>query len=87
MIPETYSKETDSHKYLNPNPTHPLSVTKNTPYSVALRVRRNCSDREVDDKLFVNHLIPYKDYTSYEEEAIDKQFIKVAKMKKGSSGI
>ena len=85
MIPEIYSKGTDSHEYLNPNSTHPLSVTKNNPYSVALRVRRNCSDREVDDKLFVNNLIQYKAYlihSGYGEEAIDKQFIEVAKMKR-----
>ena len=44
------------------------------------------SDREVDDKLFVN-LIQYKAYlthSGYDEEAIDKQFIKVAKMKRNS---
>ena len=85
LIPEIYSKETDSHEYLNPNSAHPLSVTKNNPYSVALRVRRNCSDREVDDKLFINNLIQYKAYlmpSGYDEEAIDKQFIKVAKMKR-----
>ena len=62
LIPEIYSKEMDSHEYLNPNSAHPLSVTKNNPYSVALRVRRNCSDREVDDKFFVNNLIQYKAY-------------------------
>ena len=64
---------------------HTLSVTKNNPYSVALRVHRNCSDREVDDKLFVNNLIQYKAYlmhSGYDKEAIDKQFIKVAKMKR-----
>ena len=63
----------------------PCQLPKNNPYSVALRVRRNCSDREVDDKLFVNNLIQYKAYlmhSGYDEEAIDKQFIKVAKMKR-----
>ena len=73
LIPEIYSKETDSHEYLNPNSTHPLSVTKNNPYSVALRVRRNCSDREIDDKLFVTNLIQYKAYlmqSRYDEEAM-----------------
>ena len=85
LIPEINSNETDSHEYLNPNSIHPLSVTKSNPYSVALKVRWNCSDRKVDDKLFVNNLIQYKAYlmhSGYEEEAIDKQFIKVAKMKR-----
>ena len=27
LIPEIYSKETDSHEYLNPNSAHPLSET------------------------------------------------------------
>ena len=85
LISEIYSKETDSHEYLNPNSAHPLSVTKNNPYSVALRVRRNCSDRDVDDNLSVNNLIQYKAYlmhSGHDEEAIDKQVIKVAKMKR-----
>ena len=48
-------------------------------------MRRNCSDREVYDKLFVDNLIQYKAYlmhSGYDEEAIGKQFIKVAKMKR-----
>ena len=41
--------------------------------------------REVDNKLFVNNLIQYKAYlmhSGYDDEAIDTQFIKVAKMKR-----
>ena len=48
-------------------------------------MRRNCSDRKVEYKLFVKNLIQYKAYlvhSGYDEEAIDKQFIKVAKMKR-----
>ena len=84
MIPEIYSKEKDSHDISIVIQHTPVSH-QNNPYSVALRVRRNCSDREVDDKLFVNNLIQYKTYlmhSGYDEEAIDKQFIKVAKMKR-----
>ena len=51
-IPETYSKSSDSHEYLNPKSSQPLNVVKNIPYSVALRVRRNCSDWIEDDTLF-----------------------------------
>ena len=35
LVPEIYSKETDSHEYLNPNSVHPPSVVKNNLYSVA----------------------------------------------------
>ena len=44
LVPEIHSKETDLHEYLNPDSVHPPSVVKNNPYSVALRVHRNCSD-------------------------------------------
>ena len=50
LIPEIYSKPTDSHKYLNPASYHPPSVTNNNPLVIALRVRRNCSDRVEDMK-------------------------------------
>ena len=85
LVPEIYFTETDSHEYLNPNSVHPPSVVKNNQYFAALRVRRNCSDRVVGDKLFVNNLILYKTYlmhSGYDKENIDKYFPKVAQMKK-----
>ena len=36
LIPEIYSKETDSHEYLNPNSAHPLSVTKKKSFCLPL---------------------------------------------------
>ena len=80
---EIYSKETDSHEYLHPTSAHQSTVSGNNPYSVALRVRRNCSDREPGDSLFVKNLIQYKAYllhSGYDEETIDNHFIRVAKM-------
>ena len=62
LIPEIYSKPTDSHEYLHPKSCHSPNVTKNNPYSVALRVRRNCSDRVTDDKMFTKNLVKYKAY-------------------------
>ena len=85
LVAEIHSKETDSHEYLNPDSVHPPSVVKNNPYSVALRVCRSCSDRVAGEKLFVNNLILYKAYlmhSGYDEENIDRNFIKVAKMKR-----
>ena len=52
LITEIYSKTSDSHEYLNPNSCHPPSVANNNPLGVALRVRRNCSDRIENDQIF-----------------------------------
>ena len=85
LIPEIYSKPTDSHEYLNPKSCHPPQVTRNNPYSVALRVRRNCSDRDSDDKMFIGNMVKYKAYlleSGYASDQIDGHFIKVAKLKR-----
>ena len=60
-------------------------VTNGNPYAVALRVRRNCSDRFENDELFVRNLIQYKAHlmhSGYSLELIDKKFVKVAKCKR-----
>ena len=75
-----YSKPTDSHKYLNTSTEHPEHVTRSIPYSVGLRIRRNCSDRNVGDKTFTDKLVEYKGYlldSGYNSQQIDKQFLKV----------
>ena len=79
---------TDSHEYLDPKSSHPPNVVKNIPYSVALRVRRNCSDRIEDNTLFKKNMINYKAYvlnSGYEARHIDRSFIKVAKMKRNTT--
>ena len=84
LVPEINSKPTDSHEYLNPTSAHPLQVSRNNPYSVALRVRRNCSDRVPGDEMFVDNLVKYKVYmlqSGYNSDIVDKHFIKVAKLK------
>ena len=84
LIPEIYSNPTDSHEYLNPKSCHPPQVTRNNPYSVALRVRRNCLDRDSDDKMFIDNMVKYKAYlleSGYASDQIDGQFTKVAKLK------
>ena len=75
LSPEIYSKPKDSHEYLNPKSSHPPNVVKNIPYSVALRVRSNSSDRIEDDTLFKNNMINYKAYllnSGYEARHIDR---------------
>ena len=84
LVPEIYSKPTDSHEYLNPKSCQTPQVTLNIPYSVALRVRRNCSDRDPGDRMFINNMVKYKAYlieSGYESDQIDEHFIKVAKLK------
>ena len=52
LIPQMYSKDTGTHQYLNPSSCHSSHITKNLPTSVINRIRRNCSDRIDDDKIF-----------------------------------
>ena len=77
LIPQMYSKDTDTHQYLNPSSCHSLHITKNLPTSVINRIRRNCSDRIDDDKIFKDTMIDYKAYlmkSGYEEELVDEKF-------------
>ena len=86
LVPEIYSKSTDSHEYLNLTSAHPPpQVSRNNPYSIALRERRNCSDRVPGDEIFVDNLVKYKAYMlqlGYDSSIVDKHFIKVAKLKR-----
>ena len=84
LIPEIYLKPTDSHEYLDPKSSHPLNVVK-IPYSVALRVRRNCSDRIKDDTLFKKNMINYEAYLLNSGYEVYKLFIKAAKMKRNTT--
>ena len=43
---DLYTKPTDSRQYLLPTSCHPPHCSKNIPYSLALRIRRICSDDE-----------------------------------------
>ena len=80
---EIYSKPSDSHKYLNPSTGHPEHVTRSIPYPVGLKIRRNCSDRNVGDRTFTDKLVEYKGYlldSGYNSQQTDKQFLKVAQI-------
>ena len=43
---DLYTKPTDTHQYLLPASCHPKHCCKNIPYSLALRLRRICSDSD-----------------------------------------
>ena len=44
LIPQIYSKPSDTHQYLHPLSCHPSHVTNNLPTAVVSRIRWNCSD-------------------------------------------
>ena len=41
---DLYTKPTDTHQYLLPSSCHPKHCRRNVPYSLALRIRRICSN-------------------------------------------
>ena len=41
---DLYTKPTDTHQYLLPSSCHPKHCSRNVPYSLALRIRRICSN-------------------------------------------
>ena len=46
IVVDLYTKPTDTHQYLIPLSCHPKHCSKNIPYSLALRLRRICTDSE-----------------------------------------
>ena len=44
MNVDLYTKPTDTHQYLLPSSCHPKHCSRNVPYSLALRIRRICSN-------------------------------------------
>jgi len=73
---DVYSKPTDSHLYLPPSSAHPYNCKKSIPYSVALRIKRNCSDREYLEKRNTE----YQEYLiqqGYDKKLVRSQFSKV----------
>ena len=55
---DVYSKPTDSHLYLPPSSSHPYNCINSIPYSVGLRIKRNCST----DIFLDNRAKEYKNY-------------------------
>ena len=52
LMPRIYAKPTDAHRYLDPSSCHPRKVTRAILLSVGLRLRRNCSDKYENDRVF-----------------------------------
>ena len=58
---DLYTKPTDTHEYLLPTRCHLKHCCKNIPYSLALRLKRICSDARA--KELIDHLCK-QDYTT-----------------------
>jgi peptide-methionine (R)-S-oxide reductase len=50
IVTDLYRKPTDKVQYLLPSSCHPSHIFKNIPYSLALRLVRICSTKELLDK-------------------------------------
>ena len=75
LMPRTYAKPTDAHRYLDPSSCHPKKVTRAIPLSVGLSLRRNCSDKYEKGRVFMEGLREYKGYLldcAYEEDNVNK---------------
>ena len=63
-------------------------MANNNPLGVALRVRRNCSDRIENDQIFKRKLVEYKAHlmhSGYKSNLIDRKFLKVVKKKRSKA--
>ena len=79
---------TDAHQYLHATSAHPAHCVRNIPYSVGLRIRRNCSDGAPADHYFMDNLKAYKRYLlkcGYSSDNIDSNFIRPAKVKRSKT--
>ena len=50
LIPQMYSKDTDTHQSLHPSSCHSAHIAKSFPTPVINRIRRNCSDKVDNSK-------------------------------------
>ena len=63
-------------------------MANNNPLGVALRVRRNCSDRIENDQIFKRKLVKYKVHlmhSGYKSNLIYRKFLKVVKKKRSKA--
>jgi len=76
---DLYRKPTDTVKYLLPSSSHPKHVCRSIPYSLALRIRRICSE----ETTFIQRIEELKLMLlsrKYKREEVDKQIIKVKEL-------
>ena len=72
---DVYSKQTDTHQYLDSRSCHPTHVKRGIPYGQALRMRRICDSDEVFKerlKELEGNLVK----RGFKKNLIDEQFFK-----------
>ena len=79
VVVDLYTKPTDSHQYLLPSSCHPPHCSQNIPYSLALRIRRICSDDEAFE-LRVKELSDQLSKRGYQKQSIDQAIGRVRQM-------
>ena len=74
---DVYSKPTDSHLYLPPSSCHPKHVFKDTPFGVATRLKKKCSE----EIFLAERTAEYKEYLvnqGYPSKLVSDQFSKAS---------
>ena len=75
---DLYIKPTDTHQYLLSTSAHPKHTKQSIPYSLALRLRRICSEDETF-KYRTRQLLEYLTQRGYKPKQTNKQIQKAAK--------
>ena len=85
LITSPYCKPTDSKQYLIPSSVHKENVVNNIPKTVGMRLRRLCSDRVEEDRIFADALDEYRAYMEvrgYDPMNIRGHFAEIANLKR-----
>lgn len=81
LVVDLYTKPTDKHQYLLPTSCHPKHCSNNIPYSLALRIRRICTQAstfECRAKELANHLLD----RGYKKDAVVKSIQKASALER-----
>jgi len=81
LVRDLYLNPTDSHQYLLQTTCHPRNCCKNIPYSLALRIRRKCS-QEADYERRTHELSSYLCRCGYKSEYVGKAITKASSMQR-----
>ena len=73
---DLYVTPTDTRQYLLSSSCHPFYCKKDIPYSLALRLNRNCSNNEFLDKRY-NDLEKHLLERGYSEKMVRKEILRV----------
>jgi len=81
LVKDLYLKTTDIHQYLLQTSCHPRHCCKNIPYSLALRIRRICS-QEADYERRTHQLSSHLCRRGYKSEYVDKAITKASSIQR-----